>query len=254
MSETYEMSRPIVHDAQMARVLALVETTLAKWDWTQNPYFIGLRRGAFDRDDFVETQIQFFWSVTFFSRPMALLVAKIPRTGQRVEVLRNVWEEHGQGNTRLSHTATFIEFLNRLDGLSEAEIEARVLWPEVRAFNSALVGACLLDEWLVGAATLGIIERMFTHISGELGMSIVKNGWLPADRMVHYDLHQSLDVRHSHDFFAAVASGLGRGDDDYYVEQGLMQGATLFFELYASLYRHRARRWIRRQRTPHVRS
>lgn len=254
MNETLEMSRPIVHEAQLARVLALVETTLSRWDWKRSPYFTTLRDGTFTREDFVETQVQFFWAVTFFSRPMALLVAKLPRTGQRIEVLRNVWEEHGEGNSRLSHTATFVEFLDRLGGLSETEIEARALWPEVRAFNSALVGACLLDEWLVGAATLGMIERMFGEISGEIGECVVSRGWLSTDRIIHYDVHRSLDVRHANDFFATTAGGLRSSADDYYVEQGLMQGAALFLQLYGSLFEHRQRRWMRTGRTPHLRA
>lgn len=85
MSEVYEMSTPHMSDAHLARVLALVQKTDERFDWRGNPFFQGL--GAMAREDFIETQIQFFWAVTFFSRPMALLVGKIPRTGQRVEVL-----------------------------------------------------------------------------------------------------------------------------------------------------------------------
>lgn len=253
MSAPHETSRPVVGDAQMARVLALVERTRARFDWRANPYFAALADGRFDRDDFVETQVQFFWAVTFFSRPMALLVGKIPRAGQRVEVLRNVWEEHGEGNPGLTHSATFRELLARLGGLDDDAIEARVLWPEVRAFNTALVGACLLDEWMVGAATLGMIERLFTEMSGALGRGIVANDWLPPERMIHYDLHEVLDVRHANDFFATVASGLGGGTDEYYVEQGLMQGASVFLGMYEGLWRNRDRRWMRAERVPHVR-
>lgn len=238
----------------MARVLDAVERTRARFDWRTNPYFVHLESGQFGRADFVETQVQFFWAVTFFSRPMAMLVGRIPRSGQRMEVLRNVWEEHGEGNARLSHSATFRELLARLDGLDDDAIEARVLWPEVRAFNTTLGGACLLDEWRVGAATLGMIEGMFAEISAAIGQGIVRNGWLPADRMVHYTLHERLDVRHANDFFSAVASGLGRGEELYYVEQGLMQGASVFLRLYEDLWRHRERRWMRAHRAPHLRS
>ena len=38
-----------------------------------NPYFSALRDGSFARDDFLETQIQFYFAVVFFSRPMAAL-------------------------------------------------------------------------------------------------------------------------------------------------------------------------------------
>lgn len=234
-------------------VVALVERTRERFDWRANPYFEALATGRFGREDFLETQVQFFWAVTFFSRPMALLAAKIPGAAQRVEVLRNVWEEHGEGNTGLTHSATFRELLSRLGGLDDDAIEARVLWPEVRTFNSALVGACLLDEWMVGAATLGMIERLFQEMSAAIGRTIVREGWLSEDRLVHYDLHERLDVRHAHDFFTTIASGLGRDGDAYYVEQGLMQGASAFLTFYEGLWRGRDRRWMRTQLHPHVR-
>ncbi len=251
MSDVFEMSRPVVHEAHLARVLALAERCETTLDWRQNAYFQGL--ATISHDDFVETQVQFFWAVTFFSRPMALLVGKIPRTGQRVEVLRNVWEEHGEGNPRLSHSATFREFLGRVAGLDDDAIESRVLWPEVRAFNTTLVGACLLDEWVVGAATLGMIERMFQGMSASIGRAVVERGWLSPTELVHYDTHERLDQRHATDFFSAVASGIGKSSDDYYVEQGLMQGAAAFLSLYDGLWNGRSRRWTRSHRLPHVR-
>lgn len=240
-------------DPPLARVLALAEQTARRYEWRENPYFVALDRGELDRADFVETQVQFYQAVTFFSRPMALLVGKIPRAAWRVDVLRNVWEEHGEGEAGHMHGATFRELLRRLDGLDEDAIEARVLWPEVRAFNTTLMGACLVDEWIVGAATLGMIERMFQEMSAAIGQAIVEHGWLPADRLLHYDLHERLDVRHARDFFVAIASGLGDARDDYHVEQGLLQGAAVFSALYEGLWRHRARRWTRTDRAPHVR-
>ena len=180
------------------------------------------------------------------------LAAKITRAEHRVEILRNVWEEHGEGNVRLAHSATFRELLARLAGLDDHAIDRRVLWPEVRAFNTTLVGACMLDEWRVGAATLGMIERMFQEMSAAIGGAIVRNGWLPEDRLLHYDLHERLDVRHAHDFFAAVGTDLGP-DDAYYVEQGLLQGAAVFLGLYDALWRNRSRRWFHDGRLPHLR-
>ena len=82
--------------------------------------------------------------------------------------------------------------------------------------------------------------------------AIVRNGWLPEDRLLHYDLHERLDVRHAHDFFAAVGTDLGP-DDAYYVEQGLLQGAAVFLGLYDALWRNRSRRWFHDGRLPHLR-
>lgn len=233
----------------------LIDQILRETDYASNPYFVTLARGDFSKADFVETQIQFSHAVTYFSRPMAALVAKIPEPELRVEILRNLWEEHGEGNLSRTHKNTFAEFLRRLDGISEEQVSERALWPEVRLFNTALSGACLHDEYLVGAAMLGMIERMFCDISAWIGKSVIERGWIPRERMVHYELHEVLDVKHSDDFFALLEPAWERSAEDrYFIEQGLRLGATAFNGMYEGLYRARARRLQREFRGPHSRA
>jgi pyrroloquinoline-quinone synthase len=231
-------------------LMRLVGTVLAEVDHRQNPYFMALNDGSFGREDFIETQIQFQAAVVFFSRPMAALAAKIPDPSLRVEILRNVWEEHGEGHPGRMHGTTFVAFLSRLLGCSlqdaERAVASRPLWPEVRAFNTVLAGACVLDEYLVGAGVMGIIERMFADISSAIGRGCVQRGFLKAEQMVHYDLHEKVDVRHAADFFEVLAASWdGSERHRYDIEQGLRMGAVVFDQLYASLYRARTRRWQR---------
>lgn len=222
---------------------SLIGRVLDESGYRDNPYFSSLRDGSMDRADFVETQIQFYFAVIFFSRPMAAVAAKIPFPRQRVEVLRNVWEEHGEGDVRLMHGETFLELLSRLSGIDKHGVESRALWPEVRAFNTALVGAAVLDEFIVSASMMGIIERMFADISAWIGRAIVARGFLSEDRLIHYQLHEKLDQRHSEDFFQVVRAGYeASAEDRYYVEQGLRLGAYVFDRLYHDLHRARARR------------
>jgi pyrroloquinoline-quinone synthase len=233
----------------------VIDGLLAESGYRDNPYFTHLRDGSFSREDFVETQIQFYFAVVFFNRPMAALAAKIPTPELRVEVLRNVWEEHGEGDASRVHGTTFAEFLNRLAGVTRADIEARALWPEVRIFNTTLVGACVLDEYLIGVGVMGMIERMFCEISAWIGEAVIARGWLPRERMIHYNLHQDLDIKHSDDFFAVLAPTWEQGGDHrYYIEQGLWLGATVFSGLYEGLYRARERRTLRSVRGPHTRA
>ncbi|MFO0984398.1 MAG: iron-containing redox enzyme family protein [Planctomycetota bacterium] len=230
----------------------LVTDILEQCGYRSNPYFAALRSGEMCHDDFVETQIQFYFAVVFFNRPMAALAAKIPTPELRVEVLRNVWEEHGEGDASRVHGRTFLEFLDRLAHVTEADVERRALWPEVRVFNTTLVGACVLDDYLIGAGLLGMIERMFCDISSWIGRAVVARGWLRAEQMIHYNLHQQLDVRHSQDFFDILARSWDHGPlNRYMIEQGLRLGATVFDGLYHGLYRNRARRAMREVTGPH---
>jgi pyrroloquinoline quinone (PQQ) biosynthesis protein C len=223
-----------------------IEEVLEECGFRQNPYFTALRDGSFDKEDFIESQIQFFFAVVFFSRPMAILAAKIPTPDLRMEVVRNVWEEHGEGNLSSVHRNTFLELLSRIGDVSEDDVNKRYLWPSVRIFNTTLVGTCTLDEYLVGVGVMGIIERMFMEISTWLGQGIISRGWLTEERLVHYDVHEVLDLKHSEDFFNVVQPSWDRLEENqYYIDQGLTMGAALFNLLYEQLYINRHKRLFR---------
>ena len=233
---------------------ATIRAILAEHPIDQNPYLRALRDGSLDKDDFLESQIQFYYAVVFFSRPMAVLAAKIPSSSLRVEILRNVWEEHGEGALERRHGATFLELLARLGNVTQDDVESRTLWPELRAFNTTLIGCCALDDWEIGAGCLGIIERMFVDVSAWIGRGIVERGWLPQSRMVHYSLHEELDVRHSDDFFETLRPTWETDERSrYLVEQGLRLGAYVFDRLYRDLFEARARRWHAPVRRPQTR-
>jgi pyrroloquinoline-quinone synthase len=221
-----------------------IEQILNQCGYRENPYFVALKNKTFDKDDFVETQIQFYNAVVFFSRPMAALAAKIPTPELRVEVIRNVWEEHGEGDFSKVHGSTFVEFLSRIGNVDQLRLQETGLLPDVRIFNTCLSGACVLDEYLIGVGALGMIERMFCEISSWIGKGIVENGWLAEDRLIHYDLHAELDIKHSDDFFnILLPSWEDESQSRYYIEQGLMMGATMFYNLYSGLYRERKMRY-----------
>ncbi|MBN9226232.1 MULTISPECIES: TenA family transcriptional regulator [Legionella] len=224
----------------------LIEQVLRETNYLNNPYFIHLHNGTFDKSDFVETQIQFYSAVEFFARPMAALVSKIPCPEQRLGILRNVWEEHGEGDSERFHKFTFLTFLQRLDGCTFTEVQSRVLWPELRIFNSTLEGVCNSDNYLIGVGTMGIIERMFSDISFFIGRSVVERGWITSSQLIHYDLHEKLDIKHAEDFFAILRTAWNtdlQARDA--IAQGLRLGATLFNGLYEGLFRARSRRWLR---------
>jgi pyrroloquinoline-quinone synthase len=216
-----------------------------------SPYFRTLRDGSMTKEDFVETQIQFFHAVIFFSRPMAALVGRIPRPQMRLALLENLKDEHGAGRLTVCHENTFIELLARL-GVERAEVDRRALWPEVRAFNMALLGTCALDDVYTGLATLGIIEDMFSGISAEIGQSIVARGWLKRRDVVHYATHEVLDVAHAEGFYASLYEPYEQHRRwRYQIEQGLELGAYAFLRLYDGLWTARERRWMRDVVGPH---
>ena len=222
----------------------LINKILDDVGYRENPYFKLLKEQEFNKEDFIETQEQFYWAVIFFSRPMAALAAKIPSAELRIEVVRNVWEEHGEGNTNLAHGHTFLELLKRLGHANIDKIEKKKLSANVRIFNTCLTGACVLDDYRIGVGAMGIIERMFCDISAWIGQGIVANNWLTEDELIHYNLHEELDIKHSDYFFDILRGQWDESEESrYLIRQGLEMGATLFNDFYLGLYNNRSKRF-----------
>jgi pyrroloquinoline-quinone synthase len=108
---------------------------------------------------------------------------------------------------------------------------------------------------MVGTAMMGMIERMFCDISSILGKTIIERGWMTNENMIHYNLHETLDIKHSQDFFDVLAQSWERNEENrYHIEQGLRLGATIFNGLYTGLYEQRKRRLNRQYFGPHSRA
>jgi len=200
-----------------------------------SPYFTTLQDGDMSLEEFRRGQEQFYFAVLFFARPMAALVARIPDPRSRLDILHNVVEEHGEFHSREFHASTFKKFLRSI-GADTDRLDQRPLWPEVRAFNSVLATAALLDELETGISCLGIIEYAFADISALIGKAVVARGWIKERRLVHYKLHAAIDKGHAREFFVLIEAGWKDRRRRYFIQQGLEMGAYIFDRLYRDLW------------------
>src|ERR1051326_498389 len=224
-----------IEQSRAARVTDCAQRALQKCGIWQNPYLQSLRDGSMTLDNFRRSQEQFFFAVSFFPRPMAALVGRIPNLKARLDILHNLVEEHGEFQEKAFHHTTFQQFLRSI-GSDPEKLESVPLHAALRAFNSVLTCACVLDELEVGVACMGIIEYAFAGISATIGQAVVQSGWVRQQNLVHYALHAEIDERHAEEFFAVIEPKWDDPARRYFIEQGLELGAYAFNRLYSDLY------------------
>jgi pyrroloquinoline-quinone synthase len=222
---------PAESRAPHARVAA--DRLLSARPILKNPYFIDLENGAMTLGGFRHSQEQFFFAVRHFSRPLAALAARLPESASRLVLIHNLGEEHGEGDPAVAHDKTFERFLGSIGGRAGADAG-----PEVDAFNSALMGACLIGEIDAAFGCLGIIEYAFADISALIGNAVVARGWVRRENLVHYNLHAEIDKRHAEELFEVVESAAAAdGLRSRAVARGLALGLHIFDRFYAELHR-----------------
>lgn len=200
-----------------------------------NPYFLALENGSLSREQFLLSQEQFYFAVSFFSRPMAALVARLPSIQARMSILANLVDEHGGFCESKCHERTFRAFIASIGG-SDVNLIAEKMGPEVMAFNSTLTSVCAYEDITIALGCLGIIEYSFAPISGQIGQGVVKRGWVTQENLVHYSLHSQLDPKHAEDFFVQLEELWSDPQTASAVTRGLELGAYVFDRMYRDLY------------------
>src|SRR3712207_4304266 len=89
----------------------MLEGMLKDQSYLSRPYFQNLSNGKMSFEQFLSTQHQFYYAVVHFVCPLALVAAAVPTYEERVNIIKNLWEEHGEGTLKHTHGATFTEFL-----------------------------------------------------------------------------------------------------------------------------------------------
>lgn len=228
--------------AAVASLMEQVDLRMNESGILENTYFSALRNGEMSRDVFVRSQKQFFFAVRYFSRPMAALMARMPDSATRQGLIHNLSEEHGFEDDEpsaagfdptVAHDKTFLAFLRTL-GVTAADMTAEREGPAVRAFNTALMGACLMEQREVAFGCLGVIEYAFADICELIGKKVVEHGWIAQDDLVHYKLHAQIDKRHAADFFKVVEQAW-TGEGRKAIEDGILLGLHVFDRLYEDL-------------------
>lgn len=209
-------------------------------------YFQALADGSVPRDEFVRSQVQFFYAVGFFSRNLATLIARLPSSASRAVLVHNLSEEHGLDEEnpaegfrpQFAHDRTFAHFLSTL-GVGAEELAASAPEAPVQAFNLALWGACAAESPGFALAALGMIEYAFADISALIGRRVVELGWVNSGDLVHYSLHAEIDKRHAAELFEAAEGAVRSGSPGTSILGGLEFGRYIFDRLYQDFSRER---------------
>ena len=209
----------------------------------ENDYFRRLEGGIMPKADFVQSQLQFFHAVDFFSRNLAALASRLPTSAGRAVLVHNLSEEHGLDEenpaagfrSQFAHDRMFARFLETLN-IDAKVLAASVPEPAVRAFNLALLGACSAESPGFALASLGMIEYAFADVSALIGRRVVDLGWVKADELVHYSLHAEIDKRHAAELFEAAEN---TSEPTTSILRGLAFGRYIFDRLYIDLIREK---------------
>ena len=195
------------------------------------PFFMSLLNGTMDKESFKETQISILDAVEFFSRPMFIISSKLDSYEDRYYIIRNILDEHGNGQIEKAHGNTFRQYLFSL-GATEKQIKNRKPNQAAVKYNNTLMECSLNSSIMKSIAMMGIIEERYSKISATIVKEILKKKWVSKDNLYHYSLHEELDVEHANDFYNIVKGGWKDINSKEEIKKGLSLGNSMILSLY----------------------
>ena len=195
------------------------------------PFFMSLLNGMMDKEHFKETQICILDAVEFFSRPMFIISSKLDSFEHRYYIIRNILDEHGNGEIKNAHGNTFRQYLVSL-GVTEKQIKNRKPNKAVLEFNKTLIRCSTKKSTMRSIAMMGIIEERYSKISATIVREILKKKWISKDRLYHYSLHEELDVEHAQGFYNIIKGGWKDINSKEEIKKGLTLGNYMILNLY----------------------
>jgi len=197
-------------------------------------YFSRLLDGSMSFELFKNSQINFYSAVCYFSRPMLLLCSRIENYADRLIILENIIDEHGNGDIKDSHGETYKNYLLNL-GAKEKDINKTFNHSAVSNFYSIIDKTVESDNIETAIAMFGIIEDRYTEISSSISTSLINNNWLKKNQLSHYVIHKELDIYHAEQFYKLVRHKWTEEICRDNIIKGLKLGNTIIFDIFNNL-------------------
>ena len=198
------------------------------------PYFRSLLNQTMDKEQFIKSQVSILDAVEFFSRPMLMISSRLNTYEDRMVIIRNILDEHGNGELAKNHGKTYRQYLRGL-GVSEKKLNLRKKHKEVIKFNKTIMECARRASTLTSIAMMGIIEHRYSTISSIIVQAILDREWIEKDTLSHYSTHEDLDVEHSKDFYGIISFRWKNIEAKEKIKKGLLLGNATIINLYNKL-------------------
>jgi hypothetical protein len=153
----------------------------------------------------------------------ALTQVRLPRRA-KLELARNYWDEMGRGNPKGMHGPMLDELARRL-GL--AHDPSATVWQSLALANTMAGLAANRRYAFHSVGALGVIEMTAPDRAGAVARGLKRLGVAPAARR-YFDIHASLDVKHSIAWNAEAIAPLAESDPRY--ARAMAEGALMRLE------------------------
>lgn len=163
-----------------------------------HPLFRHMENGSLSDRAVRAIALDVFHVVDAFPRFLAALIAQIPDYRLRMELVENLYCEHGSMDPAEIHVVTYRSFLHAL-GIDDAAIDASEPGLPATVYVRAVFDLCARAPVAEALAAMGVIEEVVARVSpivGRFGARYASGG-----TGSHFSVHETLDFSHADELY-----------------------------------------------------
>lgn len=175
-------------------------------EWKTHKYHLFMHDAT--QAEFLESQIPFYFAVESFPSILLRLANLCESSEQRLLIIKNLWDEHGQGDPSLFHTHTFLNYLCSLSTDTDLNTPEKMLAYAYEHRNP------MIQDWInfvlhkntftasEMASYLAGIEYTYAVISNDIANLL--DSYHLLDKQQHYHNHSQWDWQHGEDLLVTA--------------------------------------------------
>ena len=174
--------------------------------------------------------LEIFHVVDAFPRFLAALLANLADYRERMDLVENLYAEHGRMHSQHVHVVTYRHFLYAL-GLDDAHIDGSRPGVAALAYVRAMLALCAREQPAEALGALGVIEETVARVSPSVGRYGQRRLGGARGFGSHFSVHETLDLSHADEIYQLAAGACARGE-----QQAVLRGSALGFYHQTRLY------------------
>ncbi len=202
-----------------------------------HPFLEKFRQGKLSLDRIRIFARQYYLYSRWFGRYLSAVVANIPDERPRAFLIKNLYQEYGEGNPANSHPAVFRCFMKALR-LDSREVEEGEPLPETRLFIHEYLFTCREGHFLEALGAMGLgTESIVPYIYRPIYEGLKKEPTLNEEDIEFFPIHMTLDIEHSANIKEALLEYAERQENQKLIRQGAMNALSARTVLWNGLER-----------------
>lgn len=181
--------------------------------------------------------VQMYNFCNHFNRILAGILSCCPDQNAQLVILKNLYDEMGEGDFNQSHPELFRRFTRALD-IDDETLAAQIITPETRNLIDVYLQIPHKYGYLAALGTVCYAsEGIVSYLYSQLYKGIIDAVNLPKDSLIFFELHIDIDDSHAANLERVIESSILTPEEENNIKQAIAEAMDARVQFFNAIER-----------------